>query len=104
MAHKRNDDNDINSLTHFGRATQKLTKEWFVYHRQPLLSGDDMNVIQVGRPAVTRYHQQKSFWMEHWGPNHKIHDFSSSEMGIKLGGFMILWPYAGRGRPRSVSV
>ena len=39
--------------------------------------------------------------MEHWGPNHMIHDFPSSEMGIKLGGFMmiLIWSYAGQGRP-----
>jgi hypothetical protein len=104
VASRRNDDHEINSLTHFGRAMQKLIQEWFVYHDQPRLSGDDMNIIQVGRPAVSRYHQSRSFWMDQWGPNHKIHDFPSSEMGVKLGGFMILWPRAGTGRPRSVSL
>ena len=33
----------------------KNYKEWFAFYGQPILSGDDMNIIQVGRPAVSRY-------------------------------------------------
>ena len=31
--------------THFARSQQKLLQEWFVYHGQVLMSGDDMNII-----------------------------------------------------------
>jgi hypothetical protein len=34
--------------THFARSQQKLLQEWFVYLGQVLMSGDDMNIIQIG--------------------------------------------------------
>ena len=49
-----------------------------------------MNVIQVGRPAVSRYYQQRRFFYEAQAPEHKTHDFPTAHLGIKLGGFMIL--------------
>ena len=76
--------------THFARSQQKLLQEWFVYHGQVLMSGDDMNIIQIGRPAVSRYHQQQRFFMAGDGPDHQTHDFPSSHLGLKLGGFMTL--------------
>ena len=54
------------------------------------MSGDDMNIIQVGRPAVSRYHQIKGFYPPGETPNFTVHDFPNSEYGIKLGGFMIM--------------
>ncbi len=51
---------------------------------------DDMNIIQVGRPAVSRYHQIKGFFPPGETPNFAVHDFPNSEYGIKLGGFMIM--------------
>ena len=48
------------------------------------------NIIQVGRPAVSRYHQQRRFYMVGQGPNHTVHDWAISELGIKLGGFMFI--------------
>ena len=44
--------------THFQRAQEKIVQKFFARHNQPNVSGDDMNIIQVGRPAVSRYHQQ----------------------------------------------
>ena len=78
------------SGTHFARSQQKLLQEWFIFHGQVLMSGDDMNIIQIGRPAVSRYHQQQRFFMAGEGPDHQTHDFPSSHLGIKLGGFMTL--------------
>ena len=49
-----------------------------------------MNIIQVGRPAVSRYHQIKGFFPCGEEPNFTVHDFPNSEYGIKLGGFMIM--------------
>jgi hypothetical protein len=48
----------INKATHYGRSQQKIMAEFFALHGQPNFSGDDMNihVVQVGRPAVSRYH------------------------------------------------
>ena len=54
------------------------------------MSEDDMNIIQIERPAVSRYHQQQRFFMAGEGPDHQTHDFPSSHLGIKLGGFMTL--------------
>ena len=54
------------------------------------MSGDDMNIIQVGRPAVSRYHQIRGFYPPGESPNFTVHDFPNSEYGIKLGGFMIM--------------
>ena len=49
-----------------------------------------MNIIQVGRPAVSRYHNHRKFYMSHQGIDYDVHDFPSAELGLKLGGFMAL--------------
>ena len=73
-------------------------------HGQPCASGDDMNIIQVGRAAVSRYHQINRLFGCGAGPNHEIHDFPLPELGIKLGGFMILSSSVpASSRPRSNS-
>ena len=46
---------------HFGRTEQGLITEFMTSFGQINVSGDDMNIIQVGRPAVSRYHQIKQF-------------------------------------------
>ena len=51
-----------NEATHFARTQQKLLREWHAYHGQPCASGDDMNIIQVGRPAVSRYHRNRKYF------------------------------------------
>ena len=86
---KRNDFRPVSEGTHFARAEQKLYAEFMVRHGQPNFSGDDMNIIQVGRPAVSRYHQIRGFFGEGQGPNFAVHDFPSAQYGIKLGGFML---------------
>ena len=96
----RNDDREYSDLMHYGRANQKLLKEWHELYRQPRISGDDMNTLQVGRPIASRYHRNRRFYRQGKGVNHKIHDFPSSEMGIKLGGFMVQHAQAGHGRRR----
>ncbi len=45
---------------------------------------------QDGRPAVSRYHQTRKFFMTDEGLNYDVHDFPSAELGLKLGGFMML--------------
>ena len=90
VSKKSNSARAMSEGTHFARAQQRLLQEWFTFHRQLCVSGDDMNIIQVGRPAVSRYHQQRRFFMNGEGPDHKTHDFPSSHLGIKLGGFMML--------------
>ena len=53
----RNDDRHYTELTRYGRADQKLNQEWHAMYGQPsVLSGDDMNTLQVGCPIVSRYH------------------------------------------------
>jgi hypothetical protein len=80
----------MNELTHFGRAAQGLFQEWHALHHQARIHGDDMTVVQVGRPAVSRYHQNWRFYLVGEGPNHQVHDFPSAEMGLKLGGFAVI--------------
>jgi hypothetical protein len=90
VARKRNGARPMGAGTHFGRAQQKLLQEWMAFYKQVNVTGDDMNIIQVGRPAVSRYHQQRKFYGTGEGPDHDVHDFPNSEMGVKLGGFMVL--------------
>ena len=66
-----------------------MITEFMTSFGQINVSGDDMNIIQVGRPAVSRYHQIKQLYPEGQGPNFSVHDFPNAEYGIKLGGFMI---------------
>ena len=76
--------------THFARAERKLVDEFIASWGQLNMSGDDMNIIQVGRPAVSRYHQIRGFYPTGEGPNYAVHDFPNAEYGIcKLGGFMV---------------
>ena len=49
-----------------------------------------MNIIQVGRPAVSRYHNHRRFYMSDEGVNYDVHDFPCGELDLKLGGFMAL--------------
>jgi hypothetical protein len=86
---RRNNWREITEGTHFARAERKLVDEFFQSHGQLRLSGDDMNIIQVGRQAVSRYHQVKGFFPTGAGPNYEVHDFPNAEYGIKLGGFMV---------------
>ena len=60
-----------------------------------------MNTLQVGRPIVSRYHRSRRFFRTDHGVNHKIHDFPSAEMGLKLGGFMVLDSRVGKRRRRA---
>ena len=90
VAPKRNSARPMPELTHYGRAQNKIIKEWFEFYGQPRFSGDDMNIIQVGRPAVSRYHQNRKLFLQGHGINHDVHNFPSAEMGLKLGGFMLL--------------
>jgi hypothetical protein len=68
-----------------------MMAEFFALDGQPNSSGDDMNIIQlVGRPAVSRYHQTRRFLADGLGFDAYTHDFPVAELGIKLGGFMLL--------------
>jgi hypothetical protein len=103
VAPKRNNARPISEGAHFARSQQKLLQEWHAFHGQTNVSGDDMNIIQVGRPAVSRYHQQRLFYMQGKSPDHDVHDFPTAELGLKLGGFMVLSNSHPR-RPRSMSL
>ena len=49
-----------------------------------------MNLIQVGRPEVSRYHNTSKFYMNDEGVDYEVHDWPTAELGLKLGGFMLL--------------
>ena len=84
VPHKRNNGSgELAKGTHEARSEQKLFKEFQMPHGQPCVSGDDMNIIQVGRAAVSRYHQINRLFGCGAGPNHEIHDFLLPELGIK---------------------
>ena len=65
-------------------------KEWFASYGQLSVSSDNMNLIQVGRPAVSRYHQLQRWYLKNQGPDHQVHDLPTAHLGLKLGGFMIV--------------
>ena len=90
MDMKRNDSGATGRMVQFGRSENRKRREWHSFWQQLNGSGDDMNIIQVGRAAVSRYHQQGRWYIVGEGPNHEIHDWPSPELGIKLGGYMLL--------------
>jgi hypothetical protein len=105
----KNDARAITQEVHFARAQQNLFREFHAYHGLPWYSG--VNIIQVGRPAVYRYHRNRRFFMEGEGPNFEVHDWALAALGMKLGGFMRLDPpctppslAAFTARPRSRSL
>ena len=87
---KRNDKGASGKMVHWARCENRLIREWHSSWGQCNISGDDMNIINVGRPAVSRYHHQGRWYLINEGPNHDIHDFPSAELGLKLGGYMFL--------------
>ena len=92
-AARSNNFRPVTEGTHFGRAEQNLITEFIQSYSQLNLSGDDMNIIQLGRPAVSRYHQINKFFPEGEGPSFAVHDFPNTKYGIKLGGFMVRGGY-----------
>jgi len=85
-----NNKRHVTKGTHYARAHQKMLRQMFQHFAQPHFSGDDMNMIQIGRPAVSRYHQGKMYTKGGKGTNYKTHDFALSHLNLKLGGFMLL--------------
>ena len=47
VAPKSNNWRKQGPAVHYGRAAQKIVKELFALHGQPIFSGDDMNIIQL---------------------------------------------------------
>ena len=49
-------------------------------------------ISDCGAPnqILSRYHQNRRFFMEGVGYNFRTHDFPHSWAGVKLGGFMLL--------------
>ena len=88
-ATRKNNWREVTEGTHFARAERRLVDEFMESQGQLRLSCDDMNIIQVGRSAVSRFHQMKTFFPVDSGPDYAVHDFPNSEYGIKLGGFMV---------------
>jgi hypothetical protein len=64
---KQNNYRDVTEGTRFGRSEQNLITEFMASFGQLNISGDDMNIIQVGSPAVSRYHQIKGFSLQGGG-------------------------------------
>ena len=62
---------------HYCRVAVKLFCEMFVQFRDEtlLLSVDDMNKLNVGVTAVSRYHQLNKFFLSNDSPNTPDHDF-----------------------------
>ena len=48
--------------------------ELFTLFGHPIFSMDDMNIIQVGRSAVSRYHQTRRFFEAGLGYDQGTHD------------------------------
>ena len=70
----------VSEGTHFGRAEQNLITEFLHSYGQLNVSGDDMYIIQVGRPAVSRYHQIAKFYPADEGPEYAVHDSQMPNM------------------------
>lgn len=86
---KRNTNVDDRVNRHYYRSEVKMLVECFEHFGFPTMSMDDMNAIQVGRPAVSRYHQNKSFFKLGKGKNYATHDFPHAKYNIKAGGMLI---------------
>lgn len=106
VGRKKNGKETARPNRHYHRSAQGLLFEFFTHFGQLSMSHDDMNIIQVGRPAVSRYHQCRKFFLQGRGFNFATHDFPSARYGIKCGGLMVLQPKGGsksEGRERSNS-
>ena len=62
-----------------------------------------MNIIQVGRPAVSRYHNTRRFYMTNEGVDYDVHDWPTAELGLKLGGFMLIKDFEGNAEEELLS-
>jgi len=63
IGRRTNNKRAITEGVHFARAERKIAHEFFARFGQVNMAGDDMNIIQVGRSAVLRYHQLKVFFL-----------------------------------------
>lgn len=90
---------------HYCRAAVKLFAEMFeeFSNETILLSADDMNKLNVGTLAVSRYHQIEKFFMKDDSPDYLDHDFPEGNAKLNPSGYMILQhPHdpGRKGRPR----
>jgi hypothetical protein len=90
VGRKENSREERKAIHHFARSQVGLVFECLAMFDQPVLSGDDMNTIQVGRPAVSRMHSQRRMFYKGQGYNFRTHDFPHAWAGIKLNRFMAL--------------
>ena len=60
-------------------------------HRVQTVSADDMNKVNIGVPAVSRYHQLRRFFAVADGPNMPDHDFPVTKRNKLIpSGYMLL--------------
>ena len=94
VANKRNNASTCDHNTHWARVQVKLLMEFQAFHQQLNCSGDDMNVIQVGRPAVSRYHNTRKFYMTDEGVDYEVHDWPTAASWVSSWGalcFSMIW-------------
>ena len=78
VPHKRNDElHATHADRQFCEAQVKMAMEFSARHshRFQMVSADDMNKVNIGVPAVSRYHQLRRFFAVADGPNMPDHDF-----------------------------
>ena len=73
-------------------ARNKLRREFAIHHSKDvaMLSVDDMVKIKVGAPAVSRYHQIRSIFMNNDSPNLPDHDLPVPGYLLNVSGYMFL--------------
>ena len=80
---------------HFCSSQVKIAMEFGAKHddKVAVMSADDMNKVNIGVPAVSRYHQLRHFFMSGDDPNLPDHDFPVTG-GNKIvpSGYMFLKP------------
>ena len=77
---------------HYLFARNKLRREFATHYSKnvAMLSVDDMVKIKVETPAVTRYHQIRSIFMNNDSPNLPDHDFPVPGYLLNVSGYMFL--------------
>ena len=87
---------------HHCAAQVNLCMEFAAEHYDEIMSFscDDMNKINIGAMAVSRYHQIRRFFVAGDEPNYPDHDFPLKNNKIIPSGYLCLTSKASRGCPR----
>ena len=75
---------------HYTQAQVQYVNEIFQFFGCTRISADDKNKVNVGTPAVSRYHQISAFFMVDDAPNQLDHDFPYANSKLIPSGYLVM--------------